>query len=107
MSIYKIIKISILLGTGIIVACSADKTEIKPQAGIKTKMEALRVYIDPVTGERLSSPPVNNDNTVKFNNANSTASDQTIYFSAPKKSTVPGVGVYIELESPPSTVNGQ
>ena len=109
MSIYKSVKISILLGTAALVACSPDKTENKPAASVSVSeptaieatqqpAEGLRVFIDPKTGEYLDSPPegMSSKSTV------STKTDQPVNeYSDLKESTVPGGGTYIELANPP------
>lgn len=71
MPIYKIIKISLFLGTGILVACSPDKSEtkssaissasdnIKIQQAFEAKFQqsdSLQVYVDPKTGEFVDAP---------------------------------------------------
>jgi len=107
MSVYKLIKISILLTTVFLVACSPDmsdskssQVEIIPAKANSIPVDGLRVYIDPKTGGYLDSAPTGSSATTTANNVAEATPAENKY-SAPKDSIVPGGGSYIELKNPP------
>lgn len=102
MSIYKLIKISIFLVTGILVACSPDSHESKSSpVSSHSQTKGLKVFIDPKTGEFLSRPPKTSKSTVTSNGVIVNNAQSTAQYSELKESTVPGGGTYIELVNPP------
>ncbi|VAW98124.1 hypothetical protein MNBD_GAMMA22-1182 [hydrothermal vent metagenome] len=90
MTFYKIIKISILLGTGILVACSSNEDSNKSTFAPKINPNALVVHIDPETGELLEEPPAN---AIQSNSIRATSEPE---YTEIKESTSPAGGGYIE-----------
>ncbi len=103
MSFYKIIKVSILLGTGLIVACSSNndantKSSVTQQT---ISPDALTVNIDPKSGEFIDAPVKKPSVTTTSNNVVNNSVAPVKKYSDLKESIDSNGGSYIELIIPP------
>ncbi len=103
MSFYKLIKISILLGTGLIVACSSNDADTKSSVAKKPVIstDALTVNIDPKSGEFLDAPLKKPSVTTTSNNILNNSAAPVKKYSDLKESVDGSGGSYIELIIPP------
>ncbi len=112
MNLYKVTKISILLISGVLLACSPNKqqatnsnnhnsttTQNNNQTG--EFFQGMTVHIDPVSGKFLDTAPADYIASKKVSNNNSlnvNSGQDPVYVE--KQSTTPGGGTYMKMPKP-------
>ncbi len=113
MNFYKVTKISILLISGVLLACSSDEQQTtninnhnstaSTQSNNQTRdiFQGMTVHIDPASGKFLDTPPTDYVAPKKVsnnNNLNVNSGQDPIYVE--KQSTTPGGGTYMKMPNP-------
>ncbi|VAW98154.1 hypothetical protein MNBD_GAMMA22-1190 [hydrothermal vent metagenome] len=114
MNFYKVTKTSILLVSGVLLACSPNEQQSSQTSGKNTTITAqennqqtgnsfqgMIVHIDPASGKFLDTAPADYVAPKKVNNNNSlnvNSGQDSVYQE--KQSTTPGGGTYMKMPKP-------